>query len=469
VTGGDGSPHVLLVEDDDSFRRALSEVLGARGFDVTPSSNAAEALERLQEEPVDLVVTDIVMPGMRGDALIREIRETFPHVPTIAITAFGSIEEAVEITRAGAAEYLTKPFRTRALVDAMEKILDETREQRARARRRYEASRGAHLDKIVGSSPPMLRLYERIERIAPSPAPALLVGETGTGKELVARAIHQASGRSAFVPVNCSAIPDTLLESELFGHEKGAFSGADRRKPGLMEAAHEGTLFLDEVAELPPVLQPKLLRAIESGEFRRVGEVDARSVDVRVLAATHRDLLHLVKTGSFREDLYWRLNVLHLTVPPLRERREDISELVESFASAVAAREGREEVEFTDDAMDALMTYDWPGDVRQLSNVLERVITLAEHAQIDRSDLPAEVVAGSDTSVEPRSAAHRRLTVEDLEREYILEVLERTEGNKTKAAEWLGIPRRTLYRRLDAYRREGGSEVESDGSVSDPA
>ncbi|MDX1567847.1 MAG: response regulator, partial [Longimicrobiales bacterium] len=207
---------ILLVEDDDSFRRALTEVLAARGYEVEPCSAASEALERLQEEPVDLVVTDVVMPGMRGDALIREIRETFPYVPAIAITAFGSIEDAVEVTRAGAADYLTKPFRTRALLDAMERILSETRDQRERALARRSVARGGHLDNIVGSSPPMLRLYDRIDRIAPSPAPALVVGETGTGKELVARAIHQASGRGAFVPVNCGAIPDALLESELF-------------------------------------------------------------------------------------------------------------------------------------------------------------------------------------------------------------------------------------------------------------
>lgn len=459
----DRGQRILLVEDDDSFRRALAEVLAARGFDVTPCSDAAAALERLQEDPVDLVVTDVVMPGMRGDALIRDIRKTFPHVPTIAITAFGSIENAVETTRAGAAEYLTKPFRTQALLEAMERALDETTEERERARRRRKVSGGAHFENIVGTSPPMMRLYDRIERIAPSPAPALLVGETGTGKELVARAIHQASGRGAFVPVNCGAIPETLLESELFGHEEGAFTGARNRKHGLMEAANEGTLFLDEVAELPLTLQPKLLRAIESGEIRGVGQVEARLVDVRVLAATHRDLEHLVETGAFREDLYWRLNVLHLTVPPLRERRDDIAELVDAFASAVAAREGRREVTFTDEAMGALLSYDWPGNVRQLSNVVERVATLSESAVIDVDALPAEVVAGAAESMEPRSAANRRLTLAELEREYILEILERTGGNKTKAAAWLEIPRRTLYRRLDAYREDGGLEGEGGG------
>ncbi|MDX1566920.1 MAG: sigma-54 dependent transcriptional regulator [Longimicrobiales bacterium] len=443
---------ILLVEDDDSFRRALTEVLAARGYDVEPCSAAPEALERLQEDPVDLVVTDVVMPGMRGDALIREIRETFPHVPAIAITAFGSIEDAVEITRAGAADYLTKPFRTRALLDAMDRILSETRDQRERAQARRSVARGAHLDNIVGSSPPMLRLYDRIDRIAPSPAPALVVGETGTGKELVARAIHQASGRGAFVPVNCGAIPDALLESELFGHEKGAFTGAQQRKAGLMEAAHEGTLFLDEVAELPLSLQPKLLRVIESGEIRRVGDVEARSVDVRVLAATHRDLAQMVESGAFREDLYWRLNVLHLDVPALRERREDIPELVRTFASSVAEREGRGEVEFTPEALEALSSYDWPGNVRQLSNVVERIVTLSGKSRIDADDLPAEVGAGALDSGRPGSAADARMTLEELERAYILEVLDRTGGNKTRAAEWLGIPRRTLYRRLDAYR-----------------
>lgn len=443
------SEYILLVEDDDSSRRALSEVLSARGYEVDTAAGAAEALELLQSEDIDLVVTDLVMPGMRGEALLAEVRSIFPEIPVIAITAFGSIEGALELTRAGAADYLAKPFRTGALFEAVERVLEESRPRREQARARRNI--GEHLDGVVGASRPMLRLFDRVGRVAHSPAPVLITGETGTGKELIARAVHDASSRSPLVPVNCGALPDHLLESELFGHARGAFTGADREKPGLFDAADGGTLFLDEITELPLALQPKLLRALESGEIRRVGDVEARKVDARIIAATHRDLRIAVEEGAFREDLFWRLNVLHLDVPPLRARATDIPLLTDEFLSRIARRENRPELRISPAAIAALIEFSWPGNVRQLLNVLERAASFSDGPEIQFEDLPGDVRRIGRSAATVRSAADREATLAELEREYILEVLRRAEGNKTRAAEMLDIPRRTLYRRLEEY------------------
>lgn len=445
---------ILLVEDDDSFRRALTEVLAVHGFAVAAAADARAALEILQSESVDLVISDLVMPGMKGDELLARIRSAFPQTPVIAITAFGSVENALDLTRAGAADYLTKPFRTRALISAVERVLEESRAGREQMRAR--AAVGEHLEGIVGASAPMLELFDRMGRVAPSPAPVLIQGESGVGKELVARAIHRASGRAPFVPVNCGALPDQLLESELFGHARGAFTGADRETTGLFEAAHGGTLLLDEIAELPLALQPKLLRAIESGEVRRVGEVEPRVVDVRILAATHRDLEQRVEAGTFREDLFWRLNVLHIDVPPLRDRPADIPLLVERFLADVGERQGGPAPEVTTDALAVLVDFHWPGNVRQLFNVLERAVAFADGPQVRLEDLPQDIRnEGRAAAIRQRGAA-REATLAEIEREYILEILERTDGNKTRAAEILGIPRRTLYRRLDEFGAGAG-------------
>ena len=440
---------ILLVEDDDPFRRALAEVLLAHGFDVHAAADAALGLDVLQNETIDLVVTDLVMPGMKGAALLERIRSTFPEIPLIAITAFGSVASALELTRAGAADYLTKPFRTHDLLGSIEKVLERTRPVREQARARREL--GEHLDGLVGVSQPMLRLFQRIGRVARSPAPILITGESGTGKELVAHAIHRASGRGAWVPLNCGALPDQLLESELFGHARGAFTGADREKIGLFQAASGGTLFLDEVAELPLPLQPKLLRALDTGEVRRVGEVEPRQVDVRIVAATHRDLEAAVETGAFRDDLYWRLHVLHLDVPPLRERPSDIPPLVEAFLATMAERQGGSSPRVSSAALAALVEYTWPGNVRQLFNTLERAAAFSDAPEIRPDDLPDEIRIAGRSAALVRAAADREATLAELERDYIFESLRRTGGNKTRAAALLGIPRRTLYRRLAHY------------------
>ncbi|TVR53359.1 MAG: sigma-54-dependent Fis family transcriptional regulator [Gemmatimonadales bacterium] len=449
---------ILLVEDDDSFRRALMEILDRKGYVVSGVPTALEALDRLQEETVDLMVTDLVMPGMKGGALIEEVRGTFPEIPLIAITAFGSVEDAMALTRAGAADYLTKPFRTAAFLASVERALEESRSRRAYSRSRRQA--GEHLQGIMGQSEPMRRLFDRIGRVANSPAPVLISGETGSGKELVARAVHRASGKDPFLPVNCGALPEHLLESELFGHVRGAFTGADRDKAGLFEAAGGGTLFLDEVGELPLSLQPKLLRAVETGEIRRVGDVHTRKVEVRIVAATHRDLAAAVEAGEFREDLFWRLNVLRLSVPPLRERKDDLALLVEVFLERLRARPGGSEWRILPETLGVLGEYLWPGNVRQLFSVLERAAAFAEGHEIRPEHLPGDLLRVGRRAELTRTAVERELTLAEVEKEYILEVLGRSEGNKTRAAEWLGIPRRTLYRRLEEYGRDSGSVTE---------
>ena len=454
MTGSSALDRILVVEDDTSLRRVITEVLDTYGYDVLTSPDGQQAIEILQKEAVDVVVTDLAMPVMRGEALLGHVRGAFPEVPVIAITAFGSVESAVTLTRAGAADYLTKPFSTQALLDSVARVLRETDAKREQARTRRGQS--AHLQGLVGRSQAMRHLFDRIARVAPSPAPLLITGETGTGKELVANAVHRASGRDPFIAVNCGAIPPNLIESELFGHARGAFTGAHREKAGLFEVADGGTLFLDEIAELPYPLQPKLLRVLQEGEVRRVGEVQSRRVRVRIIAASHRDLAAAVQEGTFREDLFYRINVLRVDVPALRERPADIPLLAERFLADLAAREKRPELRITSSALAALVAYQWPGNVRELLNVIERAAIFADTSEIDLADLPESIrrplpeIPDNSSSV-VRDAGSRELTLEELEREYILATLERASGNRSLAAEMLGMPRRTLYRRLADY------------------
>jgi DNA-binding NtrC family response regulator len=441
-------PVVLVVDDDASMRETVAEVLNASGYRALPCDGAAAALERLQAEGADVVLTDLRMPGMKGEALLAEVRRTFPEIPVIAVTAFGSVSNAMELTRAGAFDYIEKPFGTQALFDSLERALRDSAPRREQAR--VVREQGRHLEGIVGSSAPIRALFERITRVALSPAPVLITGESGTGKELVARAVHQASGRREMLAVNCGAIPDALLESELFGHARGSFTGATADKKGLFHAADGGTLFLDEIGEMPLPLQPKLLRVLETGEVRRVGEVQSRRVDVRIVAATNRDLAAEVEEGRFREDLYWRLRVLHLEVPPLRERPADVPLLVEWYLRRARDRHAGGK-RIAPAALDLLADYHWPGNVRQLLNTLESVMVFAPGGEIGPEELPEEIRRASGNREVIRSAAERGLSLGELERDYIFEVLRRTGGNKSRAAEVLGIPRRTLYRRLDEY------------------
>jgi len=434
------SEHIVLAEDDRELRAFLTEVLEDAGYAVSAFPNAELTLEYLvPDSTADLLVTDLIMPGMRGHELLLEIRRRRPDINVIVITAFGSIDSAIQLVKQGAWDYLTKPFGTDEFLHAVERALEESRVRRDAA----AAARNAPpaLTGFIGASPPMLELFDLIRRAGPSQRSVLISGETGTGKELVARSLHSVSGRRSFAAVNCSAFPENLLESELFGHEKGAFTGADRTRNGLFEAAHGGTLFLDEIGDLPMALQPKLLRALESGEIRRVGATESRSVDVRVIAATHKDLEVEVRNGLFREDLFWRLNVVQIHVPPLRDRRSDIPLLARHLAPGRA---------IDPDAMSLLTAYPWPGNIRELRNALDRA-TLSPGESIRADDLPARIQTAGRSSSIVADASRRRVSLRDLEREYILEIMKQVGGNKSRASEILGLDRKTLYRKLDEY------------------
>ena len=446
---------IIVVEDDRELRALVQEILEYEGFEVHSFPTAETALKYLStQEPADAIITDLILPGMRGQELLLELRKHRAELNVIIITAFGSIENAIDLVKAGAYDYLTKPFAADELVHVLRRALADSQVQREMV-----ALRRQHLPQLtefIGASAPVQELVRWIEKAAAASHPVLITGESGTGKELVARALHAASRRAEFVAVNCAAMPAHLLESELFGHERGAFTGADRARQGLFTAADKGTLFLDEIGELPLELQPKLLRALESGEVRPVGATRAQHVDARVIAATNRDLEDHVHSGDFRDDLYWRLNVLHFHIPPLRERVADIPLLAEHFLKKALARTTGSVRGFSAEAMSALTAYAWPGNARELRNAVERGVTMASGSVIGVSDLPARVGQGGAAAAIIKNAADRELSLRDLERSYLLEVLRRTGGNKSRAAEILGLDRKTLYRKLQEIASEDG-------------
>ena len=454
---------ILIVEDDADMRELLEEILSDAGFETVLAANGRFALAHVEseQERIDLVVTDVQMPELKGDELLAKIRQTRSDAPVIIITAFGSVENAVEMVKRGAYSYLTKPFATRDLLEVVRAALAQSEAARAQARLRREIP-GAN-NRIVGASRPMRELLDLISRAGNSPSNILITGESGTGKELVARAVHDASARSKseFVAVNCAAIPSELVESELFGHTGQAFTGARTARAGLFETADGGTLFLDEIGELPLNVQPKLLRVLQEGTIRRVGESREKSVDVRVIAATNRDLEKAVADNEFREDLYWRVNVIHLHVPPLRERAFDVPLLVEHFLAKIAEKQASAPREIAPEALALLTAYSWRGNVRELENTLERAVALARGAVLSIEDLPARIRdASGQTSAILASAKSKRLTLDQLEQSYIIEILRESGGNKSRAAEILGLDRKTLYRKLDEYR-ENNPELET--------
>jgi DNA-binding NtrC family response regulator len=435
------------------MRDLLQEILEEAGHETVVTADGRAALAHIdrEQEHFDLVVTDVRMPGLLGDELLAGVRERRPEVPVIVITAFGSVEQAVEMVKRGAYQYLTKPFQTAELLRVVGEALEASapRRQQARLRREMPAAPA----RIVGASRPVRELFESVKRAGRSASTVLITGESGTGKELVARAVHEASGRvGAFVPVNCAAIPAELIESELFGHTGQAFTGARAARSGLFESADGGAIFLDEVGELPLQVQPKLLRVLQEGAVRRVGADREKAVSVRVIAATNRDLEAEVRAGRFREDLFWRLNVIHLHVPPLRERAGDIPLLVEHFVSKAAGASGSEPLRVSREALAVLTAYTWPGNVRELENAVERAAAFANGDEITVADLPERVRTSGEAAGLVVRASAQRLTLDELEREYILETLRRTGGNKSRAAEMLGLDRKTLYRKLDEYR-----------------
>src|SRR3989441_2176885 len=399
-------PATLLIADDDpGLRESLERTLTREGFRVILASDGRGALERLQGGGIDLVVTDLKMPGLTGIEVLRAAKAIAPDVDVILLTAFGTVEEAVKAMKDGAYDFLTKPFRREQLLKLISKALErrDLIEQNRALKKQLEDLRAK--GQVIGSSPAFRRMMTLVEQVADSSATVLIQGESGAGKELVASTIHRSSPRSRgpFVAVNCAALPETLLESELFGYEKGAFTGAAGRKEGRFELADGGTLFLDEVSDLSPVTQPKILRVLQEGEFERLGGTHTIQVDVRIVAATNQDLAEMVRERRFREDLYYRLNVITIRVPPLRERHEDIRVLAQHFLRVYAAKNGRELEGFTGEAIERLEAYAWPGNVRELENLIERSVVLARKDRIEAEDLPDEIVG---VKRPPRSEEH---------------------------------------------------------------
>jgi len=447
-------PATLLVADDDpGLRESLERTLTREGYRVVLASDGRAALERVQAGGVDLIVTDLRMPGLTGLELLRAAKAIMPDVDVILLTAFGTVEEAVKAMKDGAYDFLTKPFRREQLIKLVDKALErrDLIEQNKALKKQLEDIRAK--GQMIGASPAFRRMLTLVEQVADSSATILVQGESGAGKELVARTIHERSGRrnGPFVAVNCAALPETLLESELFGYEKGAFTGAAGRKEGRFELANGGTLFLDEVADLSLVTQPKILRVLQEGEYERLGGTRTLQVDVRIVAATNQDLSDMVKDKRFREDLYYRLNVITVRVPPLRERHEDIRLLAQHYLRVYAAKNGRKLEGFSNEALERLESYAWPGNVRELENLIERSVLLARKDRIDAEDLPEEVAG---VKRPPRDAILGLVgtPLAEIEQRLLDETLRITGGNKTQAAKLLGIDVRTVARKLE--RRE---------------
>ena len=441
---------VLVVDDDADMRSLLCDVLQGRGHQCLGVGSGDEALQQLSEEDYAVVLTDLRMKGMQGTELLMEVKQRYPDIGVILMTAFGTVETAVDAMRHGASDYLTKPVKTEELVRVVERAIREAALRREVSRLRKEVHKEYSFHQILGKSKSMQAVFELIRRVADSPTNVLITGESGTGKELVAKAIHYNSDRrdAPFVPVNCAAIPEQLLESELFGHMRGSFTDAKVDKRGLFEEAQKGTLFLDEISELPLMLQAKLLRAIQEREIRRVGATKSIPVDVRIIAATNLNLVDEVKHKRFREDFYYRLNVIELRLPPLRERREDIPILVDAFLKKCAAARGRQVKGLSEPPLAMLADYAWPGNVRELENVIERAVTLSHGDVIGAEDLPLQVQGARGDRRILDEAAERTLPLHEVEKEYIVKILEKTGGNKYQAAHVLGIDRKTLYRKL---------------------
>jgi DNA-binding NtrC family response regulator len=439
---------VLVVDDDQSSRELLSRILSSAGHRVTAAADGREAIAALEDEaPPDLVVSDIRMSEVDGLQVIDAYRARAPDTPVILVTAFGNIDGAVDAIRRGAADYISKPYD----VDAIQLVVARALKQRELSAENRALRRGLRekyrLENVVGRSEAMLQVYKTAARVASTDATVLIQGESGTGKELVARAIHTASPRAAgpFVAVDCGAIAEGVLESELFGHARGAFTGAQQARRGLFEEAQAGTLFLDEIGDVGPNLQARLLRALQEGTVRRVGTNESIAVDVRVVAATNRDLEAAVKEGTFRADLYYRLAVVTIRIPPLRERLEDVPLLAEHFAHKHGRAEGSA---ISPAARELLVAYDWPGNVRELENVVARALALNPSGVVMPEDLPDGVRGGRPAAPARGPDVSDRPTLEELERRYAAQVLQETGGNKTRAAEILGIDRKTLYRIL---------------------
>jgi DNA-binding NtrC family response regulator len=441
---------ILVVDDEEQMRDLLAKVLERKGFQTSVCGDGTEALAFLEKEPVDLVVTDVRMPGLGGMEALRAVKELNPDIVVIIMTAFGSIDQAVQAVKDGAYDYINKPFKIDEMLLTIEKALDERRLRHEVSALRQELHTRYHFENLVGKSRPMQEVFGLIEQVAGSRSTVMVYGKSGTGKELVAKAVHYNSQRSSknFVAVNCAAIPAELLESELFGHERGAFTGAIATKVGKFELATSGTLFLDEVGSMRLDLQAKILRALQEREVERVGGSRTIKIDVRVIAATNRDLKKAIEEGTFREDLYYRLNVVPITLPDLKDRPEDIPLLANHFVQKFGQESNSGIREISKEAMAILISHTWPGNVRELENVIERAATLGRGPAVQPSDLPPHLAGGTNPL---ERALAKEATLEDLEKDYIAMILRRTKGHQIRAASILGIDRRTLYRKIRRY------------------
>jgi len=442
---------ILVVDDDLEMCGLLSDVLGQEGFSTLTISQSLEASKTIKKEEFDVIVTDLRMTGLKGLDLLEEAKRVAPLTPVIIITAFGTIESAIQAMKMGAYDYITKPFQMDEFVLTVKKALENRLLKKEVVRLRKEVESRYHFHHLIGKSPAMQSIYDLIERIADSTSNVLITGESGTGKELVARAIHYngITKEGPFIPINCAAIPETLLESELFGYKRGAFTDAKTDKKGLMVEAAEGTIFLDEVAEMSSLFQAKLLRVIEEREVRPLGDTNSYAIDVRIISASNRDIKNLIHEGRFREDLYFRMKVIDIELPPLRERREDIPLLVDHFINQFGKKPNRKISGVSEKALKILMNYSWPGNVRELENIIQRAIALCRHEVILPEDLPSSMLRVQDDESLLEKGLHKKYTLDQLEKEYIKNVLIEAGGNKSKAAEILGLDRKTLYRKIE--------------------
>jgi len=459
----ENAKHLLLVDDEAALREAIAERLADHGFVVEQASSGEEALARLSDFAFDIIVTDLRLPGVDGRAVLEAALERYPDIIAIIITGFGTVKDAVNAIKQGAADFITKPFQFDALLHVLNSALEQRRLRSENAYLRSQLEDRYRIDGLVGRSKAMRNLFQLLETVASTSSTVLISGETGTGKELAARAIHHNSSRrtNRFVALNCSAIPETLLEAELFGHVRGAFTGAVGTRQGRLEQAHKGTLFLDEVATMSPAIQAKLLRVLQEREFERVGDSHTVKIDVRIIAATHSDLAKMVAESTFREDLFYRLNVIPVQLPALREHREDVPLLVQHFLQKLGAEQTPPRAaSMSQEAMRRLMAYSWPGNVRQLENVVERALAFSQgRLQIEVADLGPEIQAlpaatdGADGWF-PEEGLDLERYMEGVELTLIKRSLERTSGNKVRAARLLNLKRTTLIEKLKRLERQ---------------
>jgi two-component system, NtrC family, response regulator AtoC len=444
-------PKILLVEDDRNARNGIAKILRSN-YDITVAEDGMRGINILNRNDFDIVITDIKMPGADGMTVLQETLKKNPSPLCIIITAYGSIENAVEAIKAGAYDFISKPINIDQLELTLERALESKELKKENEELKKQLNLKHNISSIIGKSAKMEEVTELLKQVAPAKATVLITGESGTGKELAAQAIHSLSGRKgAFVPVHCAALPSNLLESELFGHEKGSFTGAIEKKIGRFEAANKGTIFLDEIGEIDQATQVKLLRVLETKTFERIGSSISFETEARIIAATNKNLEEMVHKGEFREDLYYRLNVLNVEIPPLRDRKDDIPLLVHSFVKQAAAENEKEILTVSEEVINVLLSYNWPGNIRELRNCIERMVVLCREKTINIGNIPPNIIKQVSPELAKKYQPADTLNIEENEKKLIVQALNETSGNRTSAAEKLGISRRTLHRKLNEY------------------